>query len=288
MLSQHLNIVLSHLILGSQKLGILQEQWLSCEGHWRESALYKKLLEKTTHRRFGSRKWLTKPELAMKYSMEVAEAIIAAKHADPELSKSQIRKHPDCPDVLQYYVWDQEGDEETHDEIVETMFEARDVDKEDGRKKRKWSSSSRSVKKSKKSKSKKKKKTKGNKKKKKASSSSSSSSSASSSSSPPSSATVSSKSSLSHGKQKGKKNCKGKSKKEKKGKDTETDAQRQKREKKEQEEERKAKEKEEKEKKKEEEKRKRDNLREHVTKARKASLLATVHAYICMCSCNCS
>ena len=84
---------------GSEKLQILYEQWLSCEGHWRESQILKELRTSTRHRRLGARKWLTVGELTQKYGSErVALKIKDAKESDPDMSVNQTRAHPDCPD----------------------------------------------------------------------------------------------------------------------------------------------------------------------------------------------
>ena len=83
---------------GSEKLQVLYEQWLECEGHWTESVLVKELRVSARHRRRGARKWLTLSELTQKYgSARVAIKIKEAKEADPEMSKHQVRFHPDCP-----------------------------------------------------------------------------------------------------------------------------------------------------------------------------------------------
>lgn len=86
--------------LGSERLGILFESWVSCEGHWSESQLCKELRVSARHRRRGGRKWLTLPELITKYGSErIALRIKEAKESDPQLAKSQIRDNPDCPGV---------------------------------------------------------------------------------------------------------------------------------------------------------------------------------------------
>ena len=83
--------------LGSEKLQVLYEQWISCEGHWIESSLYKQLRVTVRNRKTGARKWLTEPELCVKYgSARVAARIAQAKRNDPKC-QHQIRDHPDCP-----------------------------------------------------------------------------------------------------------------------------------------------------------------------------------------------
>ena len=52
-----------------------------------------------THRRRGARKWMTVPELTIKYGSErVALRIKAAKEqGEADVRKTQIRDHPDVP-----------------------------------------------------------------------------------------------------------------------------------------------------------------------------------------------
>ena len=78
-------------------MGILFEQWASCEGHWTESKIYMELKVSTRHRKIGARKWLTKHELDGKFSVRVADRIVATKENDKELAKTQVRYHPDAP-----------------------------------------------------------------------------------------------------------------------------------------------------------------------------------------------
>ena len=80
-------------------MAVLYEQWLQCEGHWTESSFFKEIRSTNTHRRRGARRWLTVPELAIKYGSErVALRIKAAKEqGDADVRKTQIRDHPDVP-----------------------------------------------------------------------------------------------------------------------------------------------------------------------------------------------
>lgn len=81
---------------GSESLQMLMEQWIACEGAWASSEFYFQCKKKSKLRHRGGRAWLTKSEIAKKYGSEaVAEAIIAAKEADPEARVSHIRTHPD-------------------------------------------------------------------------------------------------------------------------------------------------------------------------------------------------
>ena len=85
--------------LGSDKLQILLQEWMACEGEWRKSALYKTITERKKTSAYGARVWLTKAQIAQKYnSAELGEQICRAKLADAEASKTQVKKHPDLPD----------------------------------------------------------------------------------------------------------------------------------------------------------------------------------------------
>ena len=86
------------LSLGSPKLALLYEEWLSCEGQWTSSKLLQQFRQERKHRKRGARKWLTYDELAIKYgSYACAQKIKDHKESDAECSRDQVRDHPDCP-----------------------------------------------------------------------------------------------------------------------------------------------------------------------------------------------
>ena len=92
-----MHVITDHHDQGSDRLAVLFEQWVGCEGHWRESALYQRLRVESRFRKRGCRKWLTVSELAVKYgSSTVADKIKIAKESDPECA-NQRRPHPDAP-----------------------------------------------------------------------------------------------------------------------------------------------------------------------------------------------
>ena len=91
---------------GSEKLQVLFEQWMICDGHWSESTFYQQLKVSHLHRRRGARKWLTQSELAAKYnSINIAQKIVTAKLRDPELRKTQVRDHKDAPGDPDSRLW---------------------------------------------------------------------------------------------------------------------------------------------------------------------------------------
>lgn len=91
--------------LGRDRLAILMDEWLSCDGHWTESSLYKQLRHESRFRKLGRRKWLTLSEMSLKFgSTTVAERIRDHKMR-PELVKTQVRDNPDCPGVEDTWVY---------------------------------------------------------------------------------------------------------------------------------------------------------------------------------------
>ncbi|CAK9038658.1 Uncharacterized protein SCF082_LOCUS22708 [Durusdinium trenchii] len=132
----------------SEKLALLYEQRVQCEGHWKESSFVKELRVTNRSRKKGARKWMTKQELIQKFGSErLAMRIIEAKQNDPVLAKSQIRCHPDCPDepeLVQYLVWDMDAEEDTEDIVTNNLFQAVDDDGNKGGKEKKSKSKKKS------------------------------------------------------------------------------------------------------------------------------------------------
>eukprot|EP00438_Fugacium_kawagutii_P032080 Skav235380 [mRNA] locus=scaffold59:567469:568736:+ [translate_table: standard] len=114
--------------LGRQKLQMLQDAWHQCEGEWKKSELYKRILDKTTHSERGARVWLTRDQIAKKYdSWKVADEICDNKLADEKTKKELTKWHPDCPNAMRLFlVWDSEIISTQKDLIVEDLFQATD------------------------------------------------------------------------------------------------------------------------------------------------------------------
>ena len=78
---------------------MLVDEWISCKGEWKQSKLYERMVAKKSCRKHGARVWMTKGQIAQKYSDKaVAEQICAAKMADEATRDSQTKPHPDLPD----------------------------------------------------------------------------------------------------------------------------------------------------------------------------------------------
>lgn len=70
-----------------------------CKGEWKSSEFYMQIVSKSKERKKGSRRWLTRAQIADKYkSIEIANEICNGKLKDEATRKEQTRPHPDCPD----------------------------------------------------------------------------------------------------------------------------------------------------------------------------------------------
>ena len=79
-----------------EKLSVLQEQWLQCDGNWKKSSFYLEIKKSKAERKRGCRMWMTRAQLIAKYgSAALADEIISNKEADP--SGTQTKDHPDAP-----------------------------------------------------------------------------------------------------------------------------------------------------------------------------------------------
>ena len=91
---------------GSAKLQLLQDAWTACQGEWKKSELYLKIVERRKTTAHGARVWLTEHQIAAKYgSPDMAREICAAKLADAELKQTHTKPHPDCPTVEAGLLW---------------------------------------------------------------------------------------------------------------------------------------------------------------------------------------
>ena len=83
--------------LGRDRLAMLMDEWLTCDGHWTESNLFKQLKHESRHRKLGRRKWLTFPEMCVKFGSNTIAERIRDHKLRPDLVKTQTRDNPDCP-----------------------------------------------------------------------------------------------------------------------------------------------------------------------------------------------
>ena len=92
---------------GHDKLQILLDAWSSCDGDWRSSELYLKMVSRKTASTYGCRKWLTRQQIALKYdnNMGLADTICDGKLADAELMKTHTKFHPDAPGNEAGWAW---------------------------------------------------------------------------------------------------------------------------------------------------------------------------------------
>lgn len=79
----------------------LYEDFLSIDGNWRNSMVYKTIKSINRTGRRGIRRWLTRSQLENHFQdSTIVDAIIVRKQSDEYLKKTEIREHPDCPGPL--------------------------------------------------------------------------------------------------------------------------------------------------------------------------------------------
>ncbi|CAK9066321.1 Uncharacterized protein SCF082_LOCUS33792 [Durusdinium trenchii] len=102
---------------------------MSCGGEWTTSKFYQSIRDRFRSSRRGSRKWLTRAEVYQRFGEEVGEQIIQRKQNDDQLSKSEIRCHPELPDnedMVQYLVLVEDSQDEEQSHEIERLFECID------------------------------------------------------------------------------------------------------------------------------------------------------------------
>ncbi|CAE7853709.1 unnamed protein product [Symbiodinium necroappetens] len=112
---------------GKNKMSSLYEDFLQTEGDWTKSMILKTIKSITRNGRRGIRRWQTRSQLINHFGdTKIVDSIIARKETDEHLRKTEMRKHPDCPGLVQYLVlMDEEVTDEDVDEITD-MFRAKD------------------------------------------------------------------------------------------------------------------------------------------------------------------
>ena len=128
-------------------MAYLYEAWLSAGQDWNNSRLIMQAGTKSGTVKRGRKCWMTQKQISDKFGDEVAQAIVEYKVKDPELSKSEVRWNPNCPfsearlkrllvafvwqAARQYYVLDEDAEEDTEEDWVTKLFEATESDGED-------------------------------------------------------------------------------------------------------------------------------------------------------------
>ena len=124
---------------------MLFDEWLAANELWSQSKMLISIRTRKKDKKLGSRRWMTHAEIVKKYEDEkVASAIVAHKESlEGEDRKGSVRPHPDCPELSQYFVFDEEYESTETDTVLDSMFKAvEDSNKSKGRKRKASSSSS--------------------------------------------------------------------------------------------------------------------------------------------------
>ena len=72
---------------------------MQCSGNWTESQFYISIQESKRTRKQGTRSWMTRAQVILKYNdRELGNSICDAKLADAEMRKHSVKPNPDAPE----------------------------------------------------------------------------------------------------------------------------------------------------------------------------------------------
>lgn len=127
-------------------MAVLFESWLTSKEEWKSSSLVMSMRQTKSWKRKGARKWLLKSELLVKYqgNEAIVDEIISGKLADEAVRKVCVRRHPDLvhapedtEDNMQYLVFDEAGEVEEDDLVMQSLFKCSDSGKGGSKKSKK-------------------------------------------------------------------------------------------------------------------------------------------------------
>ena len=112
-------------------MSVLYESWTESAGDWKKSKLYLQVTSKEKTKRMGVREWMHRSEIEKKYGVAGATAIINRKLSEPELKESEVRPHPEAPEVeelTQYLTLNMEKEVESNETCVNRLYRAAEED----------------------------------------------------------------------------------------------------------------------------------------------------------------
>ena len=103
---------------------MLYEDFWKCGGDWYKSTIYKSITNSFTNRKTGKRKWHTRKQMLPYFDDDqaVVDGVILRKKTDPQLSKVEIRDHPENPKIKQYLVLVEDEEVATESEKIADKF----------------------------------------------------------------------------------------------------------------------------------------------------------------------
>jgi len=112
-------------------MSVLYESWTEAGGDWKKSKIYLQVTSKDKTKRMGVREWMHRAEIEKKFGVAGATAIINRKLSDQELKASEVRPHPEAPDVeelTQYLILNMEKEVESNETCVNRLYQAAEDD----------------------------------------------------------------------------------------------------------------------------------------------------------------
>ena len=112
-------------------MSVLYESWTESGGDWKKSKIYLQVTSTEKTKRMGVREWMHRAEIEKKYGVAGATAIINRKLSEPELKETEVRPHPEAPDVeelTQYLTLNMEKEVESNETCVSRLYRAAEED----------------------------------------------------------------------------------------------------------------------------------------------------------------
>lgn len=111
---------------------MLYEDFWKSSCNWRKTTIFRSMTNTIENRKAGKRQWLTRKQMLPVFDHDegVVDGIITRKRSDKELRASEVRKHPEHPDLYQYLVLTEDYEEASESDKIMDKFRMREQDDE--------------------------------------------------------------------------------------------------------------------------------------------------------------
>lgn len=108
---------------------MLYEDFWKSSCNWRKTTIYRSVTNTIENRKAGKRQWLTRKQMFPVFDNDagVVDGIITRKRSDKELLKTEVRRHPEHPNLFQYLVLTEDYEEATESDKIIDKFMVKDT-----------------------------------------------------------------------------------------------------------------------------------------------------------------
>ena len=110
---------------------MLYEDFWKSSCNWRKTTIYRSVTNTIENKRTGKRKWLTRKQMLPIFDNDedIVDGIILRKRSDADLMETEVRAHPEHPDLSQYLVLTEDQEEAKESEKIMDKFMVRERDR---------------------------------------------------------------------------------------------------------------------------------------------------------------